>query len=102
MTAGLREDGRAGDGRPRRDTSRTTDRDPTAHTAPTRPAPSTPSPLPPAVRVSARSKAKTGAALSDPHAMLGPVENRSVSPVFVGRTEELATLNDAPARAAAG
>ncbi|MGW0770871.1 helix-turn-helix transcriptional regulator [Streptomyces sp. NPDC002676] len=34
--------------------------------------------------------------------MLGPVENRSVSPVFVGRTDELGTLNDALARAAAG
>ncbi|MDX3526403.1 AAA family ATPase [Streptomyces sp. ID05-39B] len=34
--------------------------------------------------------------------MLAPVENRSVSPVFVGRADELATLNDALARAAAG
>ncbi|MFS4097996.1 ATP-binding protein, partial [Streptomyces sp. AF1A] len=34
--------------------------------------------------------------------MLAPVETRSVSPVFVGRTDELATLNDALARAAAG
>ncbi|MGW2745807.1 helix-turn-helix transcriptional regulator [Streptomyces sp. NPDC001450] len=34
--------------------------------------------------------------------MLGPVETRSVSPVFVGRTDELDTLNDALARAAAG
>ncbi|GAA3818046.1 LuxR family transcriptional regulator [Streptomyces coacervatus] len=34
--------------------------------------------------------------------MLGLVETRSVSPVFVGRTEELQTLNDALARAAAG
>ncbi|MGW4565079.1 helix-turn-helix transcriptional regulator [Streptomyces sp. NPDC004561] len=32
--------------------------------------------------------------------MLAPVENRSVSPVFVGRADELATLNDALARAA--
>ncbi|MFC5660679.1 helix-turn-helix transcriptional regulator [Streptomyces nogalater] len=31
--------------------------------------------------------------------MLGPVETRSVSPVFVGRTAELATLHDALARA---
>lgn len=46
--------------------------------------------------------AKTGAALSDPRAMLGPVETRSVSPVFVGRIDELDTLNDALARAAAG
>ena len=45
---------------------------------------------------------KTGAALSDPRAMLGPVETRSVSPVFVGRADELDTLNDALARAAAG
>ncbi|MGW1796634.1 helix-turn-helix transcriptional regulator [Streptomyces sp. NPDC001984] len=34
--------------------------------------------------------------------MLGPVETRSVSPVFVGRADELDTLNDALARAAAG
>lgn len=36
------------------------------------------------------------------HAMLEPVESRSVSPVFVGRATELETLNDALARAAAG
>ncbi|WP_413761314.1 helix-turn-helix transcriptional regulator [Streptomyces sp. MMBL 11-3] len=34
--------------------------------------------------------------------MLGAVETRSVSPVFVGRADELGTLNDALARAAAG
>ncbi|MEV6114297.1 AAA family ATPase [Streptomyces sp. NPDC052109] len=34
--------------------------------------------------------------------MLGPVETRSVSPVFVGRTDELNTLNDALARARVG
>ncbi|MGW1784237.1 helix-turn-helix transcriptional regulator [Streptomyces sp. NPDC002143] len=34
--------------------------------------------------------------------MLAPVETRSVSPVFVGRADELDTLNDALARAAAG
>ncbi|MFF5029695.1 AAA family ATPase [Streptomyces collinus] len=34
--------------------------------------------------------------------MLGPVETRSVSPVFVGRTGELDILNDALARAATG
>ncbi|WP_406196884.1 AAA family ATPase [Streptomyces sp. NBC_01017] len=34
--------------------------------------------------------------------MLGPVESRSVSPVFVGRAAELEILNDALARAAAG
>ncbi|MET9822057.1 AAA family ATPase [Streptomyces sp. NPDC006349] len=34
--------------------------------------------------------------------MLGPVETRSVSPVFVGRTGELDTLNDALARATGG
>ncbi|WP_369368867.1 AAA family ATPase [Streptomyces sp. CG4] len=34
--------------------------------------------------------------------MLGPVETRSVSPVFVGRTDELDTLNDKLARARAG
>ncbi|MFK4099145.1 AAA family ATPase [Streptomyces sp. NPDC019531] len=34
--------------------------------------------------------------------MLRPVETRSVSPVFVGRAEELTTLNNALARATAG
>ncbi|MDX3576893.1 helix-turn-helix transcriptional regulator [Streptomyces sp. FL07-04A] len=34
--------------------------------------------------------------------MLAPVENRSVSPVFVGRSDELDILNDALSRAAAG
>lgn len=34
--------------------------------------------------------------------MLGPVETRSVSPVFVGRANELDTLHDALARATAG
>ncbi|MEU1105160.1 AAA family ATPase [Streptomyces tibetensis] len=34
--------------------------------------------------------------------MLGPVETRSVSPVFVGRAEELGTLYDALARACEG
>ncbi|KOV61708.1 helix-turn-helix transcriptional regulator [Streptomyces sp. MMG1121] len=34
--------------------------------------------------------------------MLGPVETKSVSPVFVGRSDELDTLNDALARARAG
>ncbi|MFE5190719.1 AAA family ATPase [Streptomyces sp. NPDC056628] len=34
--------------------------------------------------------------------MLGPVESRSVSPVFVGRTTELETLDDALARATTG
>ncbi|MEU7427199.1 AAA family ATPase [Streptomyces sp. NPDC040750] len=34
--------------------------------------------------------------------MLGPVETKSVSPVFVGRGDELRTLDDAFARAAAG
>ncbi|WP_189957688.1 helix-turn-helix transcriptional regulator [Streptomyces alanosinicus] len=34
--------------------------------------------------------------------MLGPVETRSVSPVFVGRADELHTLNGALARARAG
>lgn len=34
--------------------------------------------------------------------MLWPVETRSVSPVFVGRAEELGTLHDALARACAG
>ncbi|NEB06419.1 AAA family ATPase, partial [Streptomyces sp. SID13726] len=34
--------------------------------------------------------------------MLGDVETRSVSPVFVGRADELAVLTDALARAAGG
>src|SRR6059058_3847745 len=34
--------------------------------------------------------------------MLGPVETRSVSPVFVGRADELDTLNASLARARAG
>ncbi|MER6981141.1 ATP-binding protein, partial [Streptomyces carpinensis] len=34
--------------------------------------------------------------------MLGTVETRSVSPVFVGRANELDTLSDALARAAGG
>ncbi|MFF3144212.1 ATP-binding protein, partial [Streptomyces sp. NPDC057927] len=34
--------------------------------------------------------------------MLGPVETRSVSPVFVGRTDELGVLHDALARAVTG
>lgn len=42
------------------------------------------------------------AALSDGCAMLGDVETRSVSPVFVGRAGELTALIDALARAAAG
>lgn len=46
--------------------------------------------------------AKTAAVPSARHVMLAPVESRSVSPVFVGRTAELETLNDALARAAAG
>ncbi|WUW16261.1 AAA family ATPase [Streptomyces sp. NBC_01465] len=44
----------------------------------------------------------SGAALPEGCAMLGTVENTSVSPVFVGRADELTTLNDALARAAAG
>lgn len=39
---------------------------------------------------------------SHPRAMLASVETRSVSPVFVGRADELHTLNDALSRAAAG
>ncbi len=49
-----------------------------------------------------RPAPKTGAPPSDPRVMLGPVQTRSVSPVFVGRTEELNSLNEALARAAAG
>ncbi|WP_405805880.1 AAA family ATPase [Streptomyces sp. NBC_00210] len=44
----------------------------------------------------------TGAALSEGCAMLGDVETRSVSPVFVGRAGELTALTSALARAAAG
>nr|WP_235192909.1 helix-turn-helix transcriptional regulator [Streptomyces viridochromogenes] len=40
--------------------------------------------------------------MSVARAMLGPVETKSVSPVFIGRTAELETLNDALARAAGG
>ncbi|MFF4350737.1 AAA family ATPase [Streptomyces sp. NPDC001530] len=74
MSGGAREDGRTGVGR-------------------------RPGPVPPGATVALRI---TSAALSDPCAMLGPVETRSVSPVFVGRADELGVLNDALARAAAG
>lgn len=43
-----------------------------------------------------------GAALSEGCAMLGDVETRSVSPVFVGRAGELTALTNALSRAAAG
>ncbi|WP_030589633.1 helix-turn-helix transcriptional regulator [Streptomyces anulatus] len=43
-----------------------------------------------------------GPAASYAYAMLGSVETRSVSPVFVGRAEELASLTEALARAASG
>jgi DNA-binding CsgD family transcriptional regulator/tetratricopeptide (TPR) repeat protein len=39
---------------------------------------------------------------SHPRAMLAPVQTRSVSPVFVGRSGELDVLNDALSRAAVG
>ncbi|MGW6286982.1 helix-turn-helix transcriptional regulator [Streptomyces sp. NPDC055107] len=45
---------------------------------------------------------ETGPADSSAYAMLGDVETRSVSPVFVGRAEEFAALTEALARAAAG
>ncbi len=45
---------------------------------------------------------KAGAALSGPCAMLDDVHTTSVSPVFIGRAQELATLEDALARATAG
>lgn len=45
---------------------------------------------------------ETGPADSSAYAMLGDVETRSVSPVFVGRAEEFAALAEALARAAAG
>lgn len=47
-------------------------------------------------------RGRTGAALSDPHAMLRSVETRSVSPVFVGRAAELGLLDEVLAGAAAG
>ncbi|MET9963991.1 AAA family ATPase [Streptomyces sp. NPDC006326] len=47
-----------------------------------------------------RSAPETSAAGQDSCAMLGDVETRSVSPVFVGRADELAVLVDALARAA--
>lgn len=43
-----------------------------------------------------------GPAASYAYAMLGDVETRSVSPVFVGRAEEFAALTEALARAASG
>ncbi len=45
---------------------------------------------------------KAGAAVSVPCDMLDGVHNTSVSPVFVGRAEELAALGDALTRATAG
>lgn len=45
---------------------------------------------------------KTVAGVSYAYAMLGGVETNTVSPVFVGRTGELAALTDTLARAAAG
>lgn len=50
----------------------------------------------------AAARSITSAAVSDPCAMLGPVETRSVSPVFVGRTDELGILHDALARTVTG
>ncbi|WP_306318826.1 MULTISPECIES: helix-turn-helix transcriptional regulator [unclassified Streptomyces] len=47
------------------------------------------------------SGAVTPASLSEPCAMLGDVETRSVSPVFVGRADELGVLHKALARAGA-
>lgn len=44
----------------------------------------------------------TSPAMSEPCAMLWPVETRSVCPVFVGRADELGVLHDALARAATG
>ncbi len=55
----------------------------------------------PALVPAAVHLSKTGDPLSYPRAMLASVETRSVSPVFVGRTGELDTLNDALARASA-
>lgn len=49
-----------------------------------------------------RQERKTTAPSARARAMLGGVETKSVSPVFVGRTAELATLIDAFVRAGAG
>ncbi|MEU9356827.1 AAA family ATPase [Streptomyces sp. NPDC048301] len=49
-----------------------------------------------------RTRPKTVDAVSQACAMLGDVETNTVSPVFVGRTGELAVLTDTLARAAAG
>lgn len=120
MSGALRQDGRAGDGRPapekKRATGDHTTDDRTTHERTTHDRPTddnrttealpTSSPHLPAVRTAVRPgdavEAKTGAAPPDPRAMLGLVETKSVSPVFVGRTEELEALNDALVRAAAG
>src|SRR4051812_28322213 len=131
MNATAPRDGRAGDGRPGRDDERTTHTLPTPpphlpavgasvraqggvprsgegrvrHSSPAVRAGLVPDGRGPGSAVEGRpgvGAAKTGAALSDPRAMLGLVETRSVSPVFVGRAEELTTLHDALARAAAG
>ncbi len=61
-----------------------------------------PVPAPNGHRAAASWAAKTDAGPVDPRAMLGAVETRSVSPVFVGRAAELDILNTALARAAAG
>lgn len=55
--------------------------------------------VPPGTMITAAEK---GAAKSHPYAMLGGVETRSVSPEFVGRSEELVSLADALTRAEAG
>ncbi len=56
--------------------------------------------VPGAVQRAARGK--SGAELPGPRAMLGAVETRSVSPVFIGRAAELGTLDEVLAGAAAG
>lgn len=62
----------------------------------------TPEPWSPQVPPAPAATAITSAALSYPCAMLGTVETKSVSPVFVGRDGELTALTEALARAAAG
>lgn len=57
--------------------------------------------IPSARTTSALALWKTAAVPSAPRAMLWPVETRSVSPVFVGRSDELEALNEALARAGA-
>ncbi len=97
MNAGARAGGRTGGGRPPRNTTGNLPGE-----APTEKVGAFVRTAPAAGAGTADVVAISGAAPSDPCAMLGPVETRSVSPVFVGRADEMGELNDALARAAAG